>query len=192
MRWQIAHDRQQFGRERLDLVLLRNPERAHPGDRTALHHAIRDVFAVAEEAAAAGRVTGYGVATWAGPEEAFTVEELLALAAEAVGGTEHHLVAVQTPVSATARTTIQQDLARIVHRPRTLPRHQRRRHRPGMPGLADRLDQQYGPGLGHRRLTAALDVDARRGPHTFLHLGSASTVVRGTFRVPTTHRAAPS
>ncbi|MFF3663482.1 hypothetical protein [Streptomyces olivochromogenes] len=41
----------------------------------------------------------YGVATWAGlEEEAYTVGELLTLAAEAACGQHHHLVAVQLPV----------------------------------------------------------------------------------------------
>ncbi|MCX5269399.1 hypothetical protein [Streptomyces sp. NBC_00199] len=41
---------------------------------------------------AVGHVTGYGITTWAGlEEEAFTVEELLALAAEAADGQQHHL-----------------------------------------------------------------------------------------------------
>lgn len=44
-----------------------------------------------EEAVAAGHVSGYGIATWAGShEEVFTVEELLTMAAEAAGGTAHH------------------------------------------------------------------------------------------------------
>ncbi|MEU0229209.1 hypothetical protein ABZ177_33345, partial [Streptomyces sp. NPDC006284] len=34
-RWQTGRNREQLGRDRLDLVLLRNPERAHPGDRPA-------------------------------------------------------------------------------------------------------------------------------------------------------------
>ncbi|MET8102784.1 hypothetical protein ABZV29_41205 [Streptomyces sp. NPDC005236] len=60
--------------------LLHNPERAHPGDRAALHRAMRDAFVVLEGEAAAGNVAGYGVATWAGlEEEAFTVGELLVL-----------------------------------------------------------------------------------------------------------------
>lgn len=111
VRWQIARNREQLGRDALDLVLLHNPERAHPGDRSALHHAIRDAFAVLEEAAAAGHVTGYGVATWAGlEEEAFTVGELLALAADAAGGQRHHLVAVQLPVSLVMMSPIAQAL----------------------------------------------------------------------------------
>ncbi|MGW2827354.1 aldo/keto reductase [Streptomyces sp. NPDC001443] len=106
VRWQTGRNCAQLGRDRLDLVLLHNPERAHPGDRPALHRAIRDAFAALEEEAAAGHVTGYGVATWAGlEEEAFTVGELLALAAEAADG-QHHLAAVQLPVSLVMMTPI--------------------------------------------------------------------------------------
>ncbi|MFE9674692.1 aldo/keto reductase [Streptomyces sp. NPDC006259] len=111
VRWQVPRNREQLGRERLDLVLLHNPERAHPGDRPALHQAMRDAFVVLEEEVAAGNVAGYGVATWAGLEqEAFTVGELLALAAEAAGGQHHHLVAVQLPVSLVMMTPIVQAL----------------------------------------------------------------------------------
>ncbi|MFD9097859.1 aldo/keto reductase [Streptomyces collinus] len=111
VRWQFARNREQLGRDRLDLVLLHNPERAHPGDRPALHRAIRDAYTVLEEAVAAGHVAGYGIATWAGlEEEAFTVEELLDLAAEAAAGAEHHLVAVQLPVSLVMMTPIAQAL----------------------------------------------------------------------------------
>lgn len=101
VRWQTGRNRRQLGRERLDLVLLHNPERAHTGDRPGLHRAIRDAFAILEEEAAAGHVAGYGIATWAGLEEdAFTVAELLHLAGQAAGGSQyHHLVAVQMPVS---------------------------------------------------------------------------------------------
>ncbi|MFD4412452.1 aldo/keto reductase [Streptomyces sp. NPDC058475] len=100
VRWQIRRNRLELRRERLDLVLLHNPERAHPGDRSGLHRAIRDAFTVLEEEVAAGRVGGYGVATWHGFEnEEFSVPLLLALAAEAAGGHQHHLTAVQMPVS---------------------------------------------------------------------------------------------
>ncbi|MGF0177196.1 aldo/keto reductase [Streptomyces sp. Marseille-Q5077] len=60
VRWQIARNREQLGRDRLDLVLLHNLERAHPGDRPALHRAMRDAFVVLEEKVAAGRVAGKG------------------------------------------------------------------------------------------------------------------------------------
>ncbi|WP_426570379.1 aldo/keto reductase [Streptomyces canus] len=111
VRWQTRRNREQLGRERLDLVLLHNPERAHLSDRLALHRAIQQAFVVLEEEVAAGHVAGYGVATWAGlQEEAFTVGELLALASEAAGGTEHHLVAVQLPVSLVMMTPIVQAL----------------------------------------------------------------------------------
>ncbi|MFD9396544.1 aldo/keto reductase [Streptomyces sp. NPDC060000] len=109
VRWQTGRNREQLGRERLDLVLLHNPERAHPGDRLALHRAMREAFVV-EEAVAAGHVAGYGIATWAGlEEEAFTVGELLTLATEAASG-RHHLVAVQMPVSLVMMTPIAQAL----------------------------------------------------------------------------------
>ncbi|MEV5989356.1 aldo/keto reductase [Streptomyces sp. NPDC052051] len=110
VRWQTSRNRAQLGRDRLDLVLLHNPERAHSGDRAALHRAMRDAFVALEAEAAAGNVAGYGVATWAGlEEEAFTVGQLLALAAEAAGG-RHHLVAVQLPVSLVMMTPIAQAL----------------------------------------------------------------------------------
>ncbi|MEU8986989.1 aldo/keto reductase [Streptomyces sp. NPDC048558] len=110
VRRQIRRNREQLGRERLDLVLLHNPERAHPGDRLALHRAVREAFVVLEEGVAAGNVAGHGIATWAGlEEETFTVGELLALAAEAAGG-RHRLVAVQMPVSLVMMTPITQAL----------------------------------------------------------------------------------
>ncbi|MEW2400313.1 aldo/keto reductase [Streptomyces sp. NPDC046862] len=110
VRWQTGRNREQLGRDRLDLLLLHNPERAHSGDRPALHRAIREAFVVLEEAVTAGQVAGYGIATWAGLEvEAFTVGELLALATEAAGG-RHHLVAVQLPVSLVMMTPITQAL----------------------------------------------------------------------------------
>ncbi|MFJ4809327.1 hypothetical protein [Streptomyces longwoodensis] len=42
-------NRAQLGRDRLNLVLLHTPERAHPGDRPALHRAILDAFADLEK-----------------------------------------------------------------------------------------------------------------------------------------------
>ncbi|WP_432158201.1 aldo/keto reductase [Streptomyces sp. bgisy153] len=110
VRWQVDRNRAELGRERLDLVLLHNPERAHNGDRAGLYRAVREAFAVLEEEAAAGHVAGYGVATWDGFDGAFTVPLLRALATEAAGGAEHHLAAVQLPVSLVMMTPIEQAL----------------------------------------------------------------------------------
>ncbi|MDK1349081.1 hypothetical protein QNO09_38725 [Streptomyces sp. 378] len=58
---------------------------------------------------AAGHVAGSGIATWlAWKKKAFTVAQLLALAAEAAGG--HYLVAAQVPVSLVMMTPIVQAL----------------------------------------------------------------------------------
>ncbi|MCX4596934.1 hypothetical protein OG819_47090 [Streptomyces sp. NBC_01549] len=59
VRWQTSRNRAQLGRDRLDLTLLHNPERTHPGDRPALHCAIRDAFEVLEGEPAAGHVAAY-------------------------------------------------------------------------------------------------------------------------------------
>lgn len=110
VRWQVDRNRAELRRERLDLVLLHNPERAHHGDRAGLYRAIREAFAVLEEEAAAGRLAGYGVATWDGFDGAFTVPLLRALATEAAGGAGHHLAAVQLPVSLVMTTPIERAL----------------------------------------------------------------------------------
>ncbi|MBO0653576.1 aldo/keto reductase [Streptomyces triculaminicus] len=96
-RWQT--DRSLAALGRADLVFVHNPEHSHL-DRAALHERLRALFAVLEEFATAGRIGGYGVATWSGFQHgAFTVPELLGLAKEAAGSGEHHLRAVQQPVS---------------------------------------------------------------------------------------------
>ncbi|MFI9365600.1 aldo/keto reductase [Kitasatospora sp. NPDC053057] len=84
---------------RADLVFVHNPERSSH-NRKQLHHNVRAAFAVLEEFADAGRIGGYGVATWSGfTEQAFTVAELAGLARDAAGSTDHHLAGVQMPVS---------------------------------------------------------------------------------------------
>ncbi|MFB6561851.1 aldo/keto reductase [Streptomyces sp. NPDC056400] len=96
-RWQTDRSLSALGRA--DLVFVHNPERSHH-DRAKLHERVRDVFAVLEEFATAGRIGGYGVATWSGFQHgAFTVRELLGLAKEAAGSGEHHLRAIQQPIS---------------------------------------------------------------------------------------------
>ncbi|MFF6789537.1 aldo/keto reductase [Streptomyces filamentosus] len=94
IRWQTDRSLKTLGRA--DIVFVHNPEHA----RVEPHKPLRDAFAVLEEYAAAGRITGYGVATWSGLETSvFTVPELLTLAREAAGTAAHHLRAVQLPVS---------------------------------------------------------------------------------------------
>ncbi|MCM1971311.1 aldo/keto reductase [Streptomyces sp. G1] len=96
-RWQT--DRSLAALGRADIVFVHNPEHADQ-DRAVLHARLRGAFSVLEEYATAGRIAGYGVATWSGfQHEAFTVPELLGLAKEAAGSGEHHLGAIQQPVS---------------------------------------------------------------------------------------------
>ncbi|MES4901057.1 MULTISPECIES: aldo/keto reductase [unclassified Streptomyces] len=97
LRWQTSRSLNVLGRA--DVVFVHNPERAID-DREVLHSLLRDAFAVLEEFADAGRIGGYGVATWSGLDSgALTVPEILALAREAAGTAGHHLRAVQLPVS---------------------------------------------------------------------------------------------
>ncbi|WP_307835411.1 aldo/keto reductase [Streptomyces adelaidensis] len=84
--WQTDRSLSALGRA--DLVFVHNPERSRL-DRADLHGRLREVFAALEEFAAAGRISGYGVATWSGFQHgAFTVPELLDLAKEAAGSGE--------------------------------------------------------------------------------------------------------
>ncbi|GGV85040.1 oxidoreductase [Streptomyces gelaticus] len=97
---------------RVDLVSVHNPERAdYPMGRTVLHQRLREAFIVLEELVQLRRIGGYGVATWSGLHEgAFTVHELVALAAEAAGSGTHHLIGLQMPVSLIMDTPIRQAL----------------------------------------------------------------------------------
>ncbi|WP_259454394.1 aldo/keto reductase [Streptomyces ginkgonis] len=94
IRWQLARNRAQLGRDRIDVLFVHNPERARP--RT---EQLAAAFTVLEEAVAAGWIGGYGVATWSGHADGTcTVPGLLA-AARTAGGAAHHLVALQLPVN---------------------------------------------------------------------------------------------
>lgn len=98
VRWQLSRNLADLGRERLDALFLHNPERTTQPAR--LHAQLRDSFAVLEEAAAAGSVTVYGIATWnMFTGGAVTVADLDRLATEAAGTRDHHLRMLQLPVS---------------------------------------------------------------------------------------------
>ncbi|MEU9499709.1 aldo/keto reductase [Streptomyces sp. NPDC048196] len=98
VRWQLERNRAALGRACLDTVFLHNPERT--SDRAVLPIVLREAFAVLEEAAAAGHLSTYGIATWTGCTEGLmTVEELDRLAVEAAGSPDHRLREVQLPVS---------------------------------------------------------------------------------------------
>lgn len=110
VRWQTERSLTTLGR--VDLMFVHNPEHhAHGLDHAALHWRVREAFTALEEFAHAGRIGGYGVATWTGlTSEAFTVPELLALARQAAGSAEHHFTALQMPVSLVMDDLIRQAL----------------------------------------------------------------------------------
>nr|WP_202486135.1 aldo/keto reductase [Streptomyces sp. SID4985] len=95
--WQLGLSRSRLGRAP-DLVFVHNPE-CGATSPSGGYVTLTDVFEELENAAADGRIGGYGVATWSGLTSGmFTVSELTALA-KAVGGPSHHFRAVQLPVS---------------------------------------------------------------------------------------------
>ncbi|MFJ3928059.1 aldo/keto reductase [Streptomyces sp. NPDC090022] len=108
--WQTERSLAMLGR--VDLAFVHNPEHhGHCLDRAALHRRMREAFTALEEFAHAGRIGGYGVATWTGlTSEAFTVPELLALARQAAGSTQHHFTGLQMPVSLIMDDLIRQAL----------------------------------------------------------------------------------
>ncbi|MGW3170187.1 aldo/keto reductase [Streptomyces sp. NPDC001153] len=90
--WQSRHNVAELGRVP-DIVFIHNPERA---DRP--HDAITSAFTALEAEARAGRIGGYGIATWTGFDGVFSVADLLDIATRC-GGPGHHLAAIQLPVS---------------------------------------------------------------------------------------------
>ncbi|GHE00234.1 aldo/keto reductase [Streptomyces alanosinicus] len=90
--WQSRRNAAELGRAP-DIVFVHNPERA-----VRPHDAITRAFSALEAEARAGRIGGYGVATWTGFDGAFSVADLLRIATRC-GGPGHHLAAVQLPVS---------------------------------------------------------------------------------------------
>ncbi|MFI2078553.1 aldo/keto reductase [Streptomyces triculaminicus] len=108
VRWQTEQSLHELGRA--DVVFVHNPERS-ARHRQQVHTRLRKAFEVLEEFACAGRIGGYGVATWSGFESGvFNVPGLVGLARQAAGGQAHHLVAVQQPVSLVMDRPIRQSL----------------------------------------------------------------------------------
>lgn len=109
LRWQLAHNLNALGRKRLAALFLHNPERTTRPDH--LHAQLREAFAVLEDAAAAGTVAAYGIATWdAFNHSAVTVADLDQLATQAAGTRDHHLRVLQLPVSLVAADALTEAL----------------------------------------------------------------------------------
>ncbi|WP_274562463.1 aldo/keto reductase [Streptomyces spiramyceticus] len=94
--WQVECNRRTLGRTP-DLVFVHNPE--HGCSREAITDRLYLAFLTLEKACQAGLIRGYGVATWSGFSSGlFDVPLLLELASKA-GGPQHHLRAIQLPLS---------------------------------------------------------------------------------------------
>ncbi len=113
VRWQTEQSLSVLGRA--SMVFVHNPERAvRGGDRAQLHSELREVFNVLEDFAQAGRIGGYGVATWSGlASGAFTVPELVRLARQTAGSDSHHFTGLQLPVSLVMADPITQGLTGV-------------------------------------------------------------------------------
>ncbi|MDH6704812.1 aryl-alcohol dehydrogenase-like predicted oxidoreductase [Kitasatospora sp. MAA19] len=94
--WQLARSRLMLGRVP-DLVFVHNPEHSCPdGEITGR---LSNAFLALEEACSQQIISAYGVATWRGFSSGlFDVPTLIELATKA-GGPDHHLWAIQLPVS---------------------------------------------------------------------------------------------
>ncbi|MFH9353510.1 aldo/keto reductase [Kitasatospora sp. NPDC017646] len=94
--WQLARSKRMLGRTP-DLVFLHNPE--HGCQESEITDRLYTAFLALEEACSQQTIRAYGVATWRGFSSGlFDVPTLLELATKA-GGPQHHLRAVQLPVS---------------------------------------------------------------------------------------------
>jgi aryl-alcohol dehydrogenase-like predicted oxidoreductase len=105
LRDQIDRSRANLGLETIDLYYLHNIEAHRTSvDMAAFRERLRLAAEVLEEAASAGRIAAWGLATWDGlrvpPEhpEHLSLESALEIAGQ-VGGKKHHFAAVQLPVN---------------------------------------------------------------------------------------------
>ncbi|GAA2137987.1 aldo/keto reductase [Kitasatospora kazusensis] len=94
--WQVARSKRRLGRTP-DLVFLHNPEHHCASEEIADRLLV--AFLALEEACSNGTISAYGVATWRGFSSGLLdVGTLLELASKA-GGPQHHLRAIQLPIS---------------------------------------------------------------------------------------------
>ncbi|MFD5466732.1 aldo/keto reductase [Kitasatospora sp. NPDC127059] len=94
--WQVARSKRMLGRVP-DVVFLHNPE--HDCQEAEIADRLYAAFLALEEACSERVISSYGVATWrCFSSGLFNVPALLELAAKA-GGPQHHLRAIQLPVS---------------------------------------------------------------------------------------------
>ncbi|MEV6672890.1 aldo/keto reductase [Streptomyces sp. NPDC051162] len=109
IRWQTLQSAQELGRAP-DMVFVQYPELVGP-DRAAVHAGLRGAFAVLEELAQEGLISGYGVSTWWGlTSQAFTVPGILRLAREAAGSPEHAMTGLQMPLNLAGHEQIREAL----------------------------------------------------------------------------------
>lgn len=103
---QVVWSLRNLGLRSLDVYFIQNPEMQLAFvDRTTFRKRVQLAFGALEEEVAAGRLGGYGVATWEGLRSApvspgYISLEVLVRLAEEVAGPNHHLRAVQLPISA--------------------------------------------------------------------------------------------
>lgn len=102
---QIAYSLRNTRLRTIDIYFIQNPEMQLPFvDRTTFRRRLQLAFARLEEEVASGRIGWYGIATWEAlrrppiAPEYMSLENVLRLATE-VAGPDHHLRAVQLPLS---------------------------------------------------------------------------------------------
>lgn len=94
--WQGRRNCAELGKKKLDVLFAHNPERAD-GD---VYEVLKGTFGAMEKLVSEGTIKSYGVATWDGFQKGrLGVKELDKVAAEAAGTRDHHLKAIQLPVS---------------------------------------------------------------------------------------------
>ncbi|MEU1151857.1 aldo/keto reductase [Streptomyces sp. NPDC005918] len=94
--WQGRRNCAELRKKKLDVLFAHNPERVD-GD---VYTVLKGAFGAMEALVSEGTIKSYGVATWDGfLKGRLRVKELDKVAAEAAGTRDHHLKAIQLPVS---------------------------------------------------------------------------------------------